>query len=63
MIPRAFRILYPSPEIAGAELDPSAASTTAGAVSPSAPAVTTEHARLTEGTADLWRQLAAMVTP
>lgn len=61
MIPAALRLLYPCPsEIAGAVPDPSAASTTAGAMSPStriAPAVTTEHARLTAGTADMWREL------
>ena len=54
MTPRAFRILLPCPPAQG-PVEGSAA----GAPSSRAPAAptATEHQRLTDDTADLWRQL------
>lgn len=61
MIPSAFRILYPSPPVH----PPAAVEEPAeqGAPRPGSAEIATEHERLTAGTADLWRQLAALVTP
>lgn len=57
MIPRAFRLLLPCPTAHATQQQPTAEP------APSAPArrsTTSEHELLTAGTADLWRELAAM---
>lgn len=54
MICRAMRLLYPSPPDTPASVEGQVADD-GGTFRP--PSSATEHARLTDGTADLWRQL------
>lgn len=56
MIPRPFRILYPTPPVVVPAATVEDQDTgEGGTFRPTSPV--SEHARLTDGTADLWRQL------